>query len=159
MEAESKSSLFFIDNDETPITHGIPPRNKKMKNKISGPMQLIKIALYMFTNKSSKRKSSSAAAKWKKLFGLVRPLQLESHNQPPPPPPLPSIEAPQPDPAPSATMTPYASANNLLDLDKWEEENDLEEENDNYYDGIEGDVMIDSKAEEFIARFYQQMML
>ncbi|CAN1352989.1 hypothetical protein LINPERPRIM_LOCUS43004 [Linum perenne] len=56
-------------------------------------------------------------------------------------------------------MTPYASANNLLDLDKWEEENDQEEENDNYYDGIEGDVMIDSKAEEFIARFYQQMML
>ncbi|CAN0888853.1 hypothetical protein LINGRAHAP2_LOCUS15954 [Linum grandiflorum] len=170
METESKSSLFFIQNEDSPISHGFPPRNKKMKNKITGPMQLIKIALYMITKKSSKGKpSSSAAAKWKKLLGLVRPLHVESRNQLPSssPPPVPCIEVPQRDPegdrglespSPAAAMTPYASADNLMELDQ-PEENNQEEENDNYYDGIEGDEMIDTKAEEFIARFYRQMRL
>ena len=48
-------------------------------------------------------------------------------------------------------MSCYASAVNLQELNK---DND---EDDEYEDG--GDEMIDAKAEEFIAQFYQQMKL
>ncbi|CAI0469772.1 unnamed protein product [Linum tenue] len=165
MEAERKSSLFFIQNDEPPTarsfsidsSNGFRPCIKKKKNKTTGVMQLIRAALFMINNKSSK----------KKLLGLVRPLQLESHQLPPPsssPPALRRIQASsavvaQGDrevaPPSPAAMSQYASANSLADLDEKEEE----EHGDCYYDGVEGDEMIDSKAEEFIARFYHQMRL
>ncbi|CAL1398703.1 unnamed protein product [Linum trigynum] len=178
MEAERKSSLFFIQNDEPPTarsfsldsSNGFRPCIKKKKNKTTGVMQLIRAALFMINNKSSKKSSSSnnSFVKWKKLLGLVRPLQLESHQLPPPssPPALRRIQASsavvaQGDrevaPPSPAAMSQYASANSLADLE--EEEEEEEEHGDCYYDGVEGDEMIDSKAEEFIARFYHQMRL
>ncbi|KAF5726355.1 hypothetical protein HS088_TW22G00032 [Tripterygium wilfordii] len=107
-----------------------------------------------------------------------RPLHLQSNDQSPPPP-LPSTAPaimPPPDvmveniedaftpplsPAlPSSNssvdggMSQYASAVNLQELDRCDED----EEEEVYADGL-GDVMIDAKAEEFIAHFYEAMRL
>ena len=58
-------------------------------------------------------------------------------------------------------MSRYASALNLHDLDMEEEVDadiDDEEQNDNVLENYcEADDMIDSKADEFIAKFYDQM--
>ncbi|XP_021770455.1 uncharacterized protein LOC110734600 [Chenopodium quinoa] len=62
-------------------------------------------------------------------------------------------------------MSRYASAQSLNDLDNVEEDEDSDEEEgmmidgDAFYDGLEGDEMIDHKADKFIAKFYQQMRL
>jgi len=60
-------------------------------------------------------------------------------------------------------MSRYASAQSLNDLDNIAEDSDEEEgmmiDGDAYYDGLEGDEMIDDKADKFIAKFYQQMRL
>ncbi|XP_021768584.1 uncharacterized protein LOC110732904 [Chenopodium quinoa] len=60
-------------------------------------------------------------------------------------------------------MSRYASAQSLNDLDNVDEDSDEEEgmmiDGDAYYDGLEGDEMIDDKADKFIAKFYQQMRL
>lgn len=59
----------------------------------------------------------------------------------------------------SGTMSAYASALNLHDLDEDEESNEeqVDEDNDKVFDNYDSDVMIDTKADEFIAQFYQQM--
>lgn len=55
-------------------------------------------------------------------------------------------------------LSRYASALNLNDLDVDEEvDEDVENESDNVLENCEADDMIDSKADEFIARFYDQM--
>ncbi|GAA0155549.1 hypothetical protein LIER_13252 [Lithospermum erythrorhizon] len=66
------------------------------------------------------------------------------------------------------TSTPksrYCSMNNLQDLLKGDEDEDEDEEEeaekdpDEVFESITGDDMIDSKADEFIAKFYQGMSL
>ena len=58
----------------------------------------------------------------------------------------------------SDTMSRYASALNLHDLDADEEvDDDVDDDSDNALENCEADDMIDSKADEFIARFYGQM--
>lgn len=52
----------------------------------------------------------------------------------------------------ASTMSQYGSATNLRDLDVEEED-----ESDKVLENCEADVMIDAKAEEFIAQFYEQM--
>ncbi|KAJ4838641.1 hypothetical protein Tsubulata_004234 [Turnera subulata] len=62
----------------------------------------------------------------------------------------------------SGSRSRYASALNLQELGGGGCEEEEEEANriqDSYYDDIAGDEMIDSKAEEFIARFYEQMRI
>lgn len=54
-------------------------------------------------------------------------------------------------------MQRYASALNLLDLDINEEVDEEEDGDDKALDNCAGDVMIDDKADQFIAQFYQQM--
>ncbi|CAO2826612.1 unnamed protein product [Amaranthus hypochondriacus] len=63
-------------------------------------------------------------------------------------------------------MSSYASAQSLYDLDDHNHDDDEmgkiddeDEDEDAYYDGLEGDEMIDFKADVFIAKFYQQMRL
>ncbi|XP_021836191.2 uncharacterized protein [Spinacia oleracea] len=58
----------------------------------------------------------------------------------------------------------YTSAQSLYDLDNHDDEDEDEDDmmlndEDAYYDGLEGDEMIDDKADKFIAKFYQQMRL
>ncbi|KAK1356890.1 hypothetical protein POM88_050146 [Heracleum sosnowskyi] len=58
----------------------------------------------------------------------------------------------------SDNMSRYASALNLHDLGMDEDiEEDDEDDGDNVLENCEADNMIDSKADEFIARFYEQM--
>ncbi|KAL6968591.1 hypothetical protein U1Q18_034392, partial [Sarracenia purpurea var. burkii] len=54
----------------------------------------------------------------------------------------------------------YARAMNLLELDlKGESDEDDDDESDEKFDDKGGDEMIDAKAEEFIAKFYNQMKI
>lgn len=58
----------------------------------------------------------------------------------------------------SDNMSRIASALNLHDLDVDEKvDDDVEDESDNVLEYCEADDMIDSKADEFIAKFYDQM--
>nr|KYP47555.1 hypothetical protein KK1_030750 [Cajanus cajan] len=83
----------------------------------------------------------------------MRPLHLQSTRSPRATPvQSPSAAAEEPY-SPSPPSSRYASAEGLNELVKSEEEKESREE-----DG-DGDEMIDSKAEEFIAQFYQQMRL
>lgn len=54
-------------------------------------------------------------------------------------------------------MRRYASALNLLDLDINEQVDEEEDGDDKALENCAGDVMIDDKADQFIAQFYQQM--
>lgn len=58
------------------------------------------------------------------------------------------------------SMSRYASAQNLQELDRSEESNGCDiviEDDADYFYG--GDALIDAKADEFIAQFYEQMRL
>lgn len=58
----------------------------------------------------------------------------------------------------SDNMSRYASALNLHDLDIDEDiEEDGEDDDDNVLENCEADNMIDAKADDFIAKFYEQM--
>ena len=59
----------------------------------------------------------------------------------------------------SDNMGRYASALNLhdLDIDEVEDEVEVEDDDDNVLENREADNMIDAKADDFIARFYEQM--
>lgn len=144
-------------------------------------MQLIKVALYMLRRKSGKSKSIhvdvASKGMWKNVVGSMRPLHLQSNQSPPPsiealpmpkpvielvdevftPPMSPSVanEASSSSASSEDSMSRYASAVNLQELDRC---NDSDGEDDGY-GGYDGDEMIDAKAEEFIARFYEQMRL
>lgn len=123
---------------------------------------------------------------WKRLVGSMRPLHLQ-HNQsstglieaaPPTAPDrqmsadqfedvLPPPQSPHPSCSSGASscddsMSRYASAVNLQELLDRGYDNDEEDEEDeeNVHEGGNGgDEMIDTKAEEFIAQFYEQMRL
>lgn len=53
----------------------------------------------------------------------------------------------------------YASAKDLLELDLKGESSDDDDDSDEEMDNNVGDEMIDAKADEFIAKFYNQMKL
>ncbi|XP_011079593.1 uncharacterized protein LOC105163072 [Sesamum indicum] len=102
----------------------------------------------------------------------MRPLRLpEAALSPPPalkdieemiPPPviesIEEIKPASPEVSCSGTMSQYASATSLRDLDVSDDE-EGEEDPDEVFDAITGDEMIDAKAEEFIAQFYRQIHL
>ncbi|RAL42070.1 unnamed protein product [Cuscuta campestris] len=144
----------------------------KKKNR-SKSFSLLKAALNIFSPENEKSRPSSAKKKktksggdWKTVVGSMRPLTLQDRS---PTPSLPSMSpscsyenlatltgSPSPSHVSScgsSTMSRYASATNLQDLDA------AGSDPDEVFDAIEGDEMIDVKAEEFIARFYQQMKL
>ncbi|KAF5745902.1 hypothetical protein HS088_TW06G00067 [Tripterygium wilfordii] len=157
--------------------------NGKPKKKSRRVMNFLRIALYMLRRKSGAKPTRNVGL-WKKLLGSMRPLHLQSNDQSPPPP-LPStaleimpppldvvvehIEeafTPPLSPAiPSSSssvdggMSQYASAVNLQELDRCDEDDEGEDDEEEVYaDGL-GDAMIDEKAEEFIAHFYEVMRL
>ncbi|KAF2304753.1 hypothetical protein GH714_037831 [Hevea brasiliensis] len=143
------------------------------------PMRLIRLALYMLKlSKASKSKSDpvNETSRWKKFVGSMRPLHLQRHQSPPrimEATPTPSAiisagEHPEVYKAPispaytSATsssngMSQYESATSLQELDQLDKSEENDE--DNGFDNKGGDEMIDVKAEQFIAQFYQQMRL
>lgn len=121
---------------------------------------------------------SSKGENWKTLVGSIRPLHVPDNNKSPTISPSTTVENfeellpggsscsfPSPsryEVSSSCSMSQYASATNLQDLDVDNNSTTAEEKNedpDEVFDAITGDEMIDVKAELFIAQFYEQMKL
>ncbi|GAB4841741.1 hypothetical protein Ancab_022463 [Ancistrocladus abbreviatus] len=151
------------------------------KKKKHSAVHLFRAALFMLRGKNKKSKSLATNPTLTRFFGSARPLHIPAPGLPSPPPAASMIRVKSIDEmsessdrvapntpfhesssayssAVSDQMSRYASAMNLQELDD-DGGCDEETDNDGYYDGIEGDEMIDAKAEEFIAQFYQQMRL
>ncbi|KAJ7977627.1 Cotton fiber protein [Quillaja saponaria] len=149
------------------------------KKKKRGAMHMLKVALFMLRRRSKKSKSLpvevASKGTWKRLLGTMRPLHLQSNRSDPSPPlnhdhdhvtimdhhddDVSVYTTPRsPAESPEASMSRYASAVNLQELDNGGNDDVITVE-DVTYDLNDGDEMIDAKAEEFIAHFYQQMRL
>ncbi|XP_073310987.1 uncharacterized protein [Primulina huaijiensis] len=158
-----------------PIAAVKPPTKDKKKKKKSGAFGLFKAALSMMRKRPKDPISydKSTPTNWTKLVDSVRPLHSQE-NIPSPPPSVTSESSPTrpyaaenmkemiPPASPAAsssagTMSQYASAASLRDL--VDSSDDEEEDPDEVFDALCGDDMIDAKAEEFIAQFYQQIRL
>ncbi|PRQ21683.1 hypothetical protein RchiOBHm_Chr7g0241941 [Rosa chinensis] len=167
----------------TPATQLAAAKKKRGGNQI---LKAAMVLLRSRSRKSSKAASveeMTPKSAWKRLVGSMRPLHLQS-NHSSPPPPLFEIAAPStptgseryedvlPPPMSPAHSTglvsrsssedsmqsKYASAVNLQELDRSEQDEDKNKgEVANIYGG--DDEHIDAKAEEFIAQFYHQMKL
>ena len=168
----------------TPFNNTLkPPPTPKDKNKGSGPVNFFRVALYMLSRKNKKSKPLPVDSSLTRLVGSFRPLHLQD-NDSQLSPSAPASPSPQSDaglvfPHQQASavegfissaasssssssyegMSRYASAQNLQELDCEDDDDDENGDSDSYYDGIEGDEMIDTKAEEFIAQFYRQMRM
>lgn len=146
---------------------------KKKKKKKAGPFSFFRVALVALRSdnkkKPSLRKATSVVdmndANWKKIVGSMRPLHLQDDKSPAPSPGRGTWDDlvynhshPPSSPSSSSvsTLSQYASASNLQALD---DVGDEDEDPDVVFDAIRGDEMIDYKAEEFIAQFYQQMQM
>ncbi|XP_042025707.1 uncharacterized protein LOC121772601 [Salvia splendens] len=117
---------------------------RQRKKKKSGAFGIFKAALYMLRKRTDEKKEKSSGGEWKKIMHSMRPLHVQEM---PASPMVHAFGADSPASSSSGTMSQYASANNLRDLCK----------EDEVFDAIEGDEMIDAKAEEFIARFYKSI--
>lgn len=131
----------------------LPPveaEKRQRKKKKSGAFGIFKAALYMLRKRTDdKKEKKSSGGEWKMIVHSMRPLHVQEM---PASPRVHAFGADSPGASSSGTMSQYASANNLRDLCKEEEEDP-----DEVFDAIEGDEMIDAKAEEFIARFYKSI--
>ncbi|KAG7025579.1 hypothetical protein SDJN02_12076, partial [Cucurbita argyrosperma subsp. argyrosperma] len=154
----------------------------KAKKKSGGVMKIFKVALFMLRRRSNKSKATvdtgSDKSVWRRLVGSMRPLHVQGNESPPmslPPlkskknleelPTTWSLSPSSPSSSLSFTRTSrsssfgtskYASAINLQELDG---RNDDDNDKNVIEDNNGGDEMIDAKAEEFIAQFYEQMRL
>lgn len=120
---------------------------------------------------------SSKGDNWKTLVGSIRPLHVPDNKSPTitPSPTVENLEDlahggsscsfPSPsryEVSSNCSMSQYASATNLQELDVDNNStiaDEKEDDPDEVFDAITGDDMIDAKAELFIAQFYQQMKL
>ncbi|KAJ0053230.1 hypothetical protein Pint_00902 [Pistacia integerrima] len=177
MEHISGTNVVTIRNGKNKMVNDQGLR--KSKKKMGGVVHFVRLALYMLRRKSKKSKASmevdvSSTGPWTEVLASMRPLHAGSSQCPPPsdemPMSVPMIEkfedvlTPPLSPAPTKTLAPpcesddgmsqYASAQDLQELDTATTADDNEENNDNG-----GDEMIDVKAEEFIAQFYEQMRI
>ncbi|XP_061353196.1 uncharacterized protein LOC133297975 [Gastrolobium bilobum] len=153
-----------------------PKPTLQTPKKKNAPVNVFQVALLRMRGRSGKSRvlpvDDGSKSIWRKMVGSMRPLHLQSSQSPrsfsetDSQPPTPSLTATSDYLAedesysPSPPSTRYASAEGLNELMQSDEENEkhgeiLEEckEHDN------GDDMIDAKADEFIAQFYQQMRL
>ncbi|KAL1543987.1 hypothetical protein AAHA92_20896 [Salvia divinorum] len=133
-------------------------RQQQRKKKKSGAFGIFRAALGMLRKRTDekeaaatkKEKSNGGGGDWKKIVHSMRPL----HTQEMPASPVHAYGGADSPASSSCTMSQYASANNLRDLCNDDEE---ERHPDEVFDAIEGDEMIDAKAEEFIALFYKSI--
>ncbi|CAK9322284.1 unnamed protein product [Citrullus colocynthis] len=162
------------NNQNVRVDESVEKNKKKKKKKKS--VNILKVALMLLRRRSRKSNNNPAldvASKgmWNRFVGAMRPLHLQSDHAPPtlqvvpslsattkPAPPLlhssPSVDSFEDVSSSSSSvdsMSRYASAVNLQDMDK----NDEEESNDEVFDNTnDEDEMIDAKAEMYIAQFY-----
>ncbi|XP_054801728.1 uncharacterized protein LOC129305724 [Prosopis cineraria] len=176
----SEASVPVTALDRPHHHHDEPKPCPKPPKKRRGPLYFIKVALFLMTSGSGKSKGSTPSdskSLWRKLVGSVRPLhlQLQQVAEPEAKRPLP---APLTHPSPARTEfseealfsptagssqsnsgTPYSSAVGLDEMVQGEQEKEAPEESDAVSEDGDGDRMIDAKAEEFIANFYNEMRL
>ncbi|KAM7521430.1 hypothetical protein LguiA_011332 [Lonicera macranthoides] len=156
----------------------IPPKNNgELKKKPS----FFKSALVVLRGKQNDKKPKPLEVEvlsnndnWKTIVGSIRPLHIPDNTSPRPLPKKKQLRAvrsvenfddiflPPPSPTYSTsssagTMSQYASANDLQELDRLYGGGHDYEVNDAFFDQHSADQMIDSKAEEFISQFYEQM--
>ncbi|CAJ2629066.1 unnamed protein product [Trifolium pratense] len=172
-----KAMISFNPESKTTLDHNPQPKKTSKRSK-----NIFKVVLLMMRGHS--RKSTKAVfpvedeskSTWRKIVGSMRPMHLQSNQSPPriingennlkkvaieknnnidiqgkdgfdyePE----SLLSPSPDSSRyvSATNSLYASAVGLNEMVEEEKEEEI------------GDDMIDAKAEEFIAQFYQEMRL
>ncbi|XP_045796730.1 uncharacterized protein LOC123890995 [Trifolium pratense] len=175
-----KAMISFNPESKTTLDHNPQPKKTSKRSK-----NIFKVVLLMMRGHS--RKSTKAVfpvedeskSTWRKIVGSMRPMHLQSNQSPPriingennlknvaieennnvdiqgkdgfdyePE----SSLSPSPDSSRyvSATNSLYASAVGLNEMVEEEKEEEI---------GDDGDDMIDAKAEEFIAQFYQEMRL
>ncbi|KAF3436516.1 hypothetical protein FNV43_RR23608 [Rhamnella rubrinervis] len=166
---ETKSTAVAITANNNKNVNANVNIDEVAAKKRRGGVRLLKVALFMIRRRSEKSKSVDVASRglWKRLVGSMRPLHLQGNPASPPP-----VIKNEPNMTPRSElyedvqlgphsprgamssassedgMSRYASAVNLQELDPTNGE-----------DEIDGDDMIDAKAEEFIAQFYEQMKL
>ncbi|XP_010921585.2 uncharacterized protein [Elaeis guineensis] len=177
MEKEEENKDMTMSPKKASSTPTTTPRPRKRSNAL----RLVQAALFM-TRPSSKKEApaqavvvvqSESTSFWKSLLAGMRPLhhhQLE-HQEVAPPELVVALPAlrltkvdslhevftPATSPMHSDGMSGYASAEDLHVLDTCE---DGDAERDGGDDGDDGEPNeIDVKAEEFIARFYEQQRL
>lgn len=133
--------------------------------KIRAPKKAT-IAAHKDNKKENTRESpDKSETTWKDIVGGIRPLHLQpldyrsSISLPPPPPPPPfnkeiyhdvSLPPSSPERSSDGTSSSYCSAVDLQALDK---------SSDDTEGAIDGSDVIDTQAEEFIAKFYEQIRL
>ncbi|KAK7278204.1 hypothetical protein RJT34_23229 [Clitoria ternatea] len=181
MDPKAENSMIVVSNHhDNELNKTIQPQLKK-----KGSKNFFTVALYMMRGRSRKTKvlpaDEESKSVWRKLVGSMRPLHLQSNVSPPPKTivnhqqhmmitssPLSNgyegfESATDVTYSPSlATSSRYASAVGLNEMVEEEEEESGKEEvvvKENCYIDDDGDEMIDAKAEEFIAQFYQQMRM
>ena len=152
-------------NELKATTADLPPLKAEKRKKKSGAFGIFRAALHILRKKpdekeAAKKKTAEPDANWKKIVGSMRPLHVQTPQSPMYQMSPMSDDFPSPaSPAASSscgTMSQYASALNLRDLDNCDDE---EGDPDEVFDAITGDDMIDAKAEEFIAQFYKQIQI
>ncbi|KAK3194218.1 hypothetical protein Dsin_025528 [Dipteronia sinensis] len=187
LSSNTTGALAAINNERQIAADAHRSPAPRVPRKKRSAMHILRVALYMLRRKSGKSKTSihvdvASKGPWKKVLGAIRPFHLQSHQSPTnfdieaqaqaPAPVTPMIEhyedvfSPKFIASPSTPcssvdgMSQYASALNLQELDVCtEDEEENEDEDDMHYDEDGGDEMIDTKAEEFINNFYEQMRL
>ncbi|KAK6135052.1 hypothetical protein DH2020_031199 [Rehmannia glutinosa] len=146
-----------------PTAAAVNPPGKKKK---SGAFGIFRAALLVLRKRRGGEKgaknvlakqnsTASNNSNWTKLVGSMRPLRLQETADSPPADEIIGEIIPPASPTASSscgTMSQYASATSLRDLDL-DNSSDDEEDPDEVFDAITGDEMIDAKAEEFIAHF------
>ncbi|MGD7217388.1 cotton fiber protein, partial [Ralstonia pseudosolanacearum] len=166
----------------------IPTPRSLSTTKKHGFLNMFKVVAYMVRRRNAKKAGVDVASKgaWKKLVGVMRPLHHQAlpNNQTPPHPSIKRIEIPNKGltlssyqnappspvsphkywnmPSPSTTdggRSRYASALDLQELDKSDDQVEVVIDDGCYEEDFEGDAMIDARAEEFITNFYYQIKL
>ncbi|CAI8584011.1 unnamed protein product [Vicia faba] len=185
METKVENAIITF-NPNTTLDENPQPKSI-IKNK--GSKNFFKVALIMMRGRSRKSSKAivpvddESRGIWRKLVGSMRPMHLQSNQSPPQilngqnnlknvkvvvetaddrqgqdgfeypytPSPVSSRYA-------SEASSRYASAVGLNEMVEEEKEEEIVNKGcENYGDG--GDDMIDAKADEFIAHFYQEMRL
>lgn len=176
-----------------PHEPSLHPKNKKDKasrsGKKRGPMQLVRVALFMLRRGHQKKKpplhveaAAATTGTLTKLVGSMRPLHLHdndddenNNNADGGKPQLPALTyASSPSPAKAASFEHFedvfpppspsdgdASSSRFASAQNLQElDEDGDEDEEEGGEVVgEGDEMIDAKADEFIAQFYRQLGL
>ncbi|XP_026436567.1 uncharacterized protein LOC113334553 [Papaver somniferum] len=147
--------------------------NSKKKKKRS-LLKMIKVAIFMLRQTSTTSKETSL---WKRIVNAVKSfhndqLHFDENRDYHPrfsikmagadvvvKPVVTSDSSSSNSPKSPSCTSQYASAQNLQELDNSERGGAEYSSNDEIYIDEDGDIMIDARAEEFIALFYEQMRL